>query len=808
MKFLLRSLYVAALLTLALAATIGVAAIGAYYYVAPGLPPVESLREVQLQVPLRVYTRDGRLVAEYGEQRRIPLKIDRVPDSIINAFLAAEDDRFYDHPGVDYQGLVRASISLALTGERTQGGGTITMQVARNFFLTREKTISRKVREIFLALRIERELSKQEILELYLNKIFLGQRAYGIGAAAEVYFGKTVDQLSLAEAATIAGLPKAPSRDNPVFSAERALSRRAYVLRRMLETGHIDGPAYQAASAEPMESELHGPTVEIDAPYVGEMVRLDMLNRHGTKAYTAGFIVTTTIDSRLQRAAVAALRKGLLEYDRRHGYRGPVTRIDWPQDETDVDTLLGGLRPSPNLALGIVTAVDESGAMVAMRSGESVVLDLDALSWARPYVHENLRGPAPKSVAEVLAPGDVIELVQLADGSWQLGQTPNAQAAIVALDPIDGAIAALSGGFDFRASKYNRVTQAQRQPGSSFKPFIYSAALENGFTTATVVNDAPVVFEDDSLEDTWRPENYSQRCYGPTRLREALVRSRNLVSIRVLRAIGVGPAVQHIERFGIPRSSMPRDLSLALGSITLPPIDIADAYATFANGGYRVGAYYIQSVRDSDGNLIEEADPLIACAVCEDEAVEEMLRERQPQDQGEEEPEINFVEIEYAEPAISRQNAYLVADMMRDVIRRGTGRRAMKLGRSDLSGKTGTTNDRRDAWFSGFNADLVATVWVGFDQERSLGAREEGSRTALPMWIDFMAEAVRDTPTSLVPKPPGLVTVRISPDTGLLARSDDGSAIFETFRIDQVPDPGDNATASPYEEPEESEPLF
>jgi penicillin-binding protein 1A len=808
MKVLLRIIYVAALGALASVAVTGVAAIGAYYYVAPGLPAVESLKDVKLQVPLRVYSRDGKLMAEFGEQRRIPLPFERFPLQVVNAFLAAEDDRFFDHPGVDYQGLVRATYSLLVTGERTQGGGTITMQVARNFFLSREKTIARKVREIFLALRIENELDKNEILTLYLNKIFLGQRAYGVGAAAEVYFGKTVDQLSLAEAATIAGLPKAPSRDNPVTNPERALSRRAYVLRRMLETGHIDAAQFQQASAEPMVSAVHGPTVEVDAPYVAEMARQHMLERYGTEAYTAGYVVTTTIDERLQRAAVVALRKGLVEYDRRHGYRGPLARIEWPADETE--TLLSGFRAGPGMRLGVVTAVDAEGGSVLLQSGDSILLTADSVRWARPYEHEDLRGPAPEAVSDALAPGDVVEVIELADGQWQLAQTPDAQGAIVVLDPMDGAIVALSGGFDFLASKYNRATQAQRQPGSSFKPFIYSAALENGFTTATVVNDAPVVFDDETLEGTWRPENYSQRFYGPTRLREALVRSRNLVSIRVLRAIGVRAAIQHIQKFGIPADEMPGDLSLALGSITLPPLSVADAYATLANGGYRVEAYFIQEVRDSAGIVIEEADPFIACAACEDEAVRDLLTDRDatPPPEGEEPVEVFYEPIEYALPAISRQNAFLVSDMMRDVIRRGTGRRAMALGRGDLSGKTGTTNDRRDAWFSGFNADLVATVWVGFDQERSLGSREEGSRTALPIWVDFMGAALDGRPDNMTPKPPGLVTVRISPESGLLARAEDGSAIFETFRIDQVPAPEEDRGASPYEPQEQEEPLF
>ncbi|MGB5592101.1 MAG: penicillin-binding protein 1A [Gammaproteobacteria bacterium] len=803
MKLLLRSVYVAAALSLVFVAIAGVAGIGAYYYVLPSLPAVESLQDVRLQVPLRVYTRDGRLLAEYGEMRRTPLSFEQVPDQIVDAFLAAEDDRFFEHPGVDYQGLVRAALALALTGERRQGGGTITMQVARNFFLSREKTISRKVREIFLALRIEHEMSKQEILTLYLNAIFLGQRAYGVGAAAEVYFGKTVDQLSLAESATIAGLPKAPSRDNPVSSVERATQRRAYVLRRMLETGSIDRQQLEQAMEQPMESIVHSATVETDAPYVGEMVRQKMLELVGPDAYTAGYVVTTTIDSRLQAAAVSALREGLLEYDRRHGYRGPLANLDLDDPELNIPQLLAGYRSGPGMQLAVVTTVGEQ-SVDALIPGRGVVsLDWDGLSWARKYIDDNTRGPEPTIAADILAPGDLIEIMPMNESGWRLGQVPLAQGAIVALDPIDGAIAALSGGFDFQDSKYNRAVQARRQPGSSFKPFIYSAALENGFTTATVVNDAPVVFDDDRLESTWRPENYSQRFYGPTRLREALVRSRNLVSIRVLRQIGVGNAVEHIKSFGIPEASMPRDLSLALGSVTLTPLELADAYTTFANGGFRVDAYFIDRIADAESTVVMQADPLIACAACNDEAVAAERRYPAP-----DADEIELLDINYAPAAISRQNAYLVADMMADVIRRGTGRRAMALGRNDLSGKTGTTNDRRDAWFSGFNGDLVATAWVGFDQERPLGAREEGGRTALPIWVRFMGEALAGAPQRKPVKPPGLVTVRVSSSTGLLAGSADGEAIFETFREDRVPPAGEEDTASPFGPAEDEEPIF
>lgn len=820
MKLLLRLIYAVAAMIVVLVAAIALATAGAYYYVKPSMPAVETLREVQLQVPLRVYTRDGKLLAEYGEQRRIPLSWNDFPEQLVNAFLAAEDDRFFEHPGVDYQGLVRAAMSMLRTGERRQGGGTITMQLARNFFLSREKTISRKTREIFLALRIEHELTKQEILTLYLNKIFLGQRAYGVGAAAEVYFGKPVSELSLAETATIAGLPKAPSADNPVRDPERATQRRAYVLRRMLETGYIDEPRYQAAMAEPMVSKLHSATIEAHAPYVGEMVRQEMLDRYGTDAYTAGYSVVTTLDSRLQASAVRALRTALLEYDRRHGYRGPVARVSLPPEaagltpaeyDAALAELVSGYSTIQGLHVGLVTAANKDSAAVYLPELGRIGLGLDGVKWARPYVDDDTRGPEPTSVAGVVAPGDVVIVWRSgdADGDWRLGQTPAVQGAFVALDPMDGAVVALSGGFDFQASKFNRVTQARRQPGSSFKPFIYSAALDHGFTTASVVNDAPVVFDDANLEDTWRPENYSRKFYGPTRLREALVRSRNLVSIRVLNGMGIGPAIDHIRNFGISADVMPRNLSLALGSLNLTPLDIVSAYAVLANGGFRVENYFIDRIYDAAGETLYVADPLIACGSCEDELEQAAREAAERRNRGQTDDSAAAYEpVAYAPPAISRQNAWLVADMMRDVIRRGTGRRAMELGRKDLSGKTGTTNDRRDAWFSGFNADIAATAWVGFDQERPLGAREEGSRTALPMWMEFMREALDGVPDHVPPKPPGLVTARISPESGELARPGESGAIFETFRVGHVPELAQDTTESPYEQDREQEEIL
>lgn len=828
---------------LATAGTLGLLGLftgtAAYFYLEPGLPAVESLREVRLQVPLRVFTRDGRLIAEFGEKRRIPARHDEIPPKLIQAFLAAEDDRFFEHPGVDYQGLVRAAFFLVVTGERKQGGGTITMQLARNFFLTPEKTYVRKMREIFLALRIEGELSKQEILTLYLNKIFLGQRAYGVAAAAEVFYGKRLDQLSLAEIATIAGLPTAPSRNNPVTSPAGAEQRKEYVLRRMLELKYISREDYDGAMGEHPRASLHGANIETEAPYVAEMVRADMLERYGREAYTDGYLVTTTVDSRLQTAANRAVRQALLEYDRRHGYRGPIGQVSLSLEhpEQELERLLDPYRDTSNLIPGVVTGIEDTTARVYLGGLGEVTVAWAGLAWARPFIDENTTGPAPETAAQVLAVGDIVRLMQLADGSWQLGQLPEAQASLVAMDPRDGAVSALVGGYDYYQSKYNRAIQAQRQPGSSFKPFIYSAALANGFTTASIINDAPVVFEDATLEGSWRPENYSGRFFGPTRMREALVRSRNMVSIRLLRAVGISKTLGHLEAFGFERSELPRDLSLALGSANLTPLQMASGYSVLASGGYRTEPYYTQRVQLVAGDIIFEAKPLVVCPGCTESPVTEPGVEQDtgsdavagqppaiinddfglfPAPGSELEPspieqpvqlevnnlETSLVDGDYADQglvdmaplAVDPQNVYLVYDMMRSVIQRGTGVRAYReLKRQDIAGKTGTTNDRRDAWFSGFNADLVATAWVGFDQERSLGRREEGGRTALPLWIYFMREALAGTREHPLEPPAGLVTVRIDPQTGKLAAAGDRNAIFETFRENMLPGKSTNS---------------
>ncbi len=793
MKSLLRWLRRAAVAAIALTVLGGSAVIGSYFYIEPSLPSIEKLKDVQLQVPLRVYTQDGRLIAEFGEMRRTPLRYQQFPAAMVSAVLAAEDDRFFEHPGVDYQGLLRAVYYLATTGEKGQGGSTITMQVARNFFLSSEKTYLRKLREIFLALKIERELTKEEILELYLNKIYLGQRAYGVAAAAQVYYGKPLSALEIPQLAMIAGLPKAPSSYNPVINPERARVRRNYVLRRMHELGFITKDEFRTYLAAPATASLHSSPIEVEAPYIAEMVRAEIYSRYGDEAYTAGYRVYTTVDGRLQAAANSALRQGLLEYGRRHGYRGPEDHVEIAEaGEAELVAALAGRGRIGGLIPAIVTAVAERSATVFVAPEQTVELAWEALSWARRYQSEDHVGPEPQTAGEVVAVGDIIRLQQHGDG-FLLAEVPAVAGALVSLHPDDGAVLALSGGFDFYQSKFNRVTQAERQPGSNFKPFVYSAALEHGFTTASIINDAPVVFEDAKLEAEWRPENYSGRFYGPTRLREALIRSRNLVSIRLLRAMGIGPAIRHITHFGFDPQRLSRDLSLALGSSALTPLEIVRGYAVLANGGFLVEPYFITRVEAGNGDILFEADPAVACLPCETAG-----EAPPPPTAGEgpapvptdSETESSAQEPRLAPRTVDARNVYLVTSMLRDVVRQGTGRRALSLGRNDLAGKTGTTNDQRDAWFSGFNRDVVATAWVGFDAPRSLGSAEAGARAALPIWIDYMQVALEGIPEHGLEQPPGLASVRIDPETGLLARPGDATAIFETFRSENVPEQG------------------
>ena len=821
---------------------------GAYFYLAPGLPSVESIREVPLQIPLQAVTRDGRLIGEVGEKLRTPVELEDVPELLRNAFLAAEDDRFFEHPGYDYQGLVRAAFNLILTRSASQGGSTITQQLAREYYVDRERTFVRKARELFVSLRLERELSKEEILELYLNKIFLGNRAYGVAAAAQVYFGKSLDELTIAECATLAGLPKAPSAINPVRNRARAESRRAYVLRRLRELNYINEAERQAALAQPMESNVHGPRREVNAPWVLEMVRAEMISRYGLDAYTGGFRVSTTIDSRMQAAAERAVRRGLRDYDRRHGYRGALQsgmlrnlRAEGLRSDADLLEHLQSLEREQGVAdtrVALVTAFGEANAVEVLVEG----LGRKSLPWERvqwrPYISENARGPLPGSPGDMFSVGDLIRVHEADDGELELAQEPDVQGALVAIDPRDGGIVALVGGYDFARSNFNRAADALRQPGSVFKPFIYSAALDHGLTAATVVNDAPVVIQDPTSETVWRPKNNSGRFNGPTRLREALVRSMNLVSVRVLQRVGLPATIEHISVFGLPDSSLPESFSLALGSGGAAPLDIARGYAVLANGGYRVDPWLIDRVEQDEVSF--KAETLVACRDCElpgellgsgSPSTAEWLNGAMPrmpgrlartfaavdrlatlypgageasgpafdsvaqmqaatfdhQPDARENPSL-FADLKLAPRVVSAENAYIVYDMMRDVVRRGTGRRALTLGRQDLAGKTGTSNDNRDAWFSGFNGDLLATAWVGFDQERSLGSNEEGGRTALPIWIHFMEEALRGATEAPLPRPGGIVSARVSPDTGLLAPPGEADAIFELFREQVLPD--------------------
>lgn len=786
-----------------------VAFAAAYLYVAPSLPPVAMLKDVRLQVPMRIYTRDGKLLQEYGVKRRVPLNYEDIPPLMIEAFIAAEDSRFFEHPGVDYQGLIRAAISLLLTGRKEQGGSTITMQVARTFFLTREKLFIRKLREIFLALKIGHEFSKEKVLELYLNKTFLGERAYGVGAAARVYFGTDVWHLDLAQIAMIAGLPQAPSL-NPIADPKWSLRRRGYVLGRMRDLGFIDQAAYQRAMQQPLTATYHGEVAQVSAPYVAEMVRKEMTARYGDDAYTDGYQVTTTLDSRLQPLAVKALREGLESYNRRHGYRGPVAHVDLPPNAgTDQwQAALSGRKDYGNLSPAVVVAVGQQDAKVYVGGDKPVDIDWDGLKWARPYINARTAGSPPQTAADVVKVGDIVYLKQNGD-RWQLSQLPSAEGAIVALDPVDGAVVALSGGFDFNLSKFNRATQAQRQPGSSFKPYIYTAALADGMTAATMINDAPVVVADQQLEDVWRPENYEREFHGPTRLRYALVHSLNLVTIRVLRRMGIDYALNFMQRFGFDPKQLPRNLTLALGSANLTPLQMARGYATIANGGFLIEPYFIQRIVDSTtGRTVYEADPAVACDACTADdngtvpaavadrvsppvSVTEPVSAPLPASAAPLAPTVNVAAstrpARIARRTLDPQDDYIIQSMMRDVIQHGTGRQALSLHRGDLAGKTGTSNDWNNAWFGGFNANLLTIAYVGFDQVQTLGFGETGARAALPIWINFMGPALKGVPEMPFIQPPGLVTVKIDSQTGLRAPSGDPHAMFEVFRVGHLP---------------------
>ncbi len=839
--------------TMAVTATV----IGAYYYVEPGLPEAETIRDIPLQIPLRIFSRDGRLIDEVGERRRVLVNYDEIPPHVVNAFIAAEDRRFWEHPGIDYQGIVRAAVRLAASGQISGGGSTLTQQLARDYFLTREQVFTRKIREAFLAYKIEQEFSKEEIFALFVNKMFFGQRAYGVAAAAQVYFGKELNDINVAEAATLAGVLPAPSQYNPVRSPANASVRRSYVLDRMQDLDFIDRTEFDAAMDFPLLSKLHGTANELSAPHVAEMVRREMERRYGEDEYdSAGFSVVTTVDSHIQNGANYAVRNGLLEFARRRGYRGPIAQLEFDLDlaelhDTEYEAWPEAVRVSlenygnpGGLQVALVTLVNENNTVdIVLQSGERSLLPWHTISWAKPFIDRETSGPAPETAAEILAPGDIVYVMPITIGGYALAQLPEAQSAIVSLDPNDGAITSLVGGFDFSISKFNRATQAARQPGSSFKPFVYSAALEQGNTAATIIMDSHVVVSSSELEGDWRPENYSNRVYGEQRMREALVRSMNLASVRLLlEKTGIGNAVRHLAPFGFGASTLIRNGSLALGGGSASPLDMVQAYAAFANGGYGVKPYVIDKIVGADGQVLYRADPLVVCRRCEPEEQEEYLRPaaeplsdpvgaaaivseiansieylpdgdepgysleldnrypitlEQMAEVGESYqpdatviPEL-FEDVSLAPRIITEQNAYLIQDMMRDVVRRGTGVRAWReLRRRDLSGKTGTSNDRRDAWFAGFNRNMSSIAWVGYDNYDSLGPGEEGSRTALPIWIEFARIALRGVRERQMPIPDGIVTVRISKSSGCPAdsRTPSSDVMFESFRIGHVPE--------------------
>ena len=754
--------------------------IAGYLYIAPELPSLEEIRTIRVQTPLRVYTSEGELFAIFGDKRRIPIDLEEVPQQIIDAFIAAEDDRFYEHLGVDYEGLIRASINLIKTGQRSQGGSTITMQLARNFFLSNQRTYERKIKEIYLALIMERLLSKEEILNLYLNKIFLGKRAYGIAAAAEIYYGKNISELTLAQNAMIASLPKAPSTYNPIANPQKALERRTYVLNRMLTLDKITPEQYDVAMGTPITAAEYNIKVELEAPYVAEMVRAYMIEHYGDNAYSDGFDVYTTIRSPLQQNAQSSIRQGLLKYDRRHGWRGSKERItsdtlanpEALASELKQLSRIGGLQPA------VVLSADRDLLRVISKDGVETTLTRPHWQW-QPYLNANYVGPEMVDATEIAQSGDVVWLQTHDDGVPRLVQVPEVEGALVALDPNSGALLALTGGFDFYQSKFNRVTQAKRQPGSNFKPFIYAAALAEGYTPATIINDTPVVFSETLSRPDWRPENYSGKFFGPTRIREALTYSRNMVSVKLVDAIGLRKTLDYIKRFGFDRSNHPYNLTMALGSGVATPLEIVRGYATFANGGFLVRPYFIKKITANE-EVVFEAAPLQLC-------VENCYRDFS-QDPINTEPITDTETTQFLPQVIPGDIAYQLSSMLRSVTRWGTGRRAYRtLKRSDLAGKTGTTNDQHDAWFSGFNRDIVCTVWVGFDNQQPLGNGETGAVAALPIWIDFIEKAIAGTDETTFFRPSEIISAKIDPQTGLLAHPSDTNAISETFRRDYLP---------------------
>jgi len=725
----------------------------------PTLPSLENLTEYRPKIPLRIVSAEGDLLGEFGEERRAIVSIGDVPEVMKKAILAAEDERFYSHGGVDYLSVLRAAASNLASGTQ-QGAGTITMQVARNFFLTREKTITRKLREVLLAWKIEAHLSKDEILQLYVNQIFLGQRAYGFAAAAQIYFGKPLKDLSAAEAAMLAGLPKAPSALNPVSSPKRAKTRQLYVLRRMHDLKYISDDQFREAQIAPLAVRQGLREVTpTHAEFIAEMARQVVFEAYGDEAYTKGLTVHTTIRKADQEAAYAAVRRGVLEYDHRHGYRGPEAYASLPAEAAERDAVLERLFQDATETDGLVPAVvtDAGPATVkaVLADGEVAEITGEGLKFAARSLGDKA------AAATRIRPGAVIHLARDAKGRWEITQIPQVESAFVSMRPDDGAILSLVGGFDFERNKFNHITQAQRQPGSAFKPFIYSAALEKGFTPATIVNDAPFfVPADKAGGEDWEPKNYDGKFEGPMRIRAALAKSKNLVTVRVLQAIGPQYAQDYIGRFGFDPKLHPPYLTMGLGAGSVTPMQMVSAYAVFANGGHRVAPYVIARIVDAKGNVLSEASPVAAG--------------------------------ENADQAIDPRNAWIMTSLLKDVVRVGTAQRALSLNRADLAGKTGTTNENVDAWFCGYNAAMVGVSWIGFDQPKTLGTDETGARAALPIWIAQMAKVLKGTPEAASPMPSGIIAVPINAESGL---HDESGGLTEYFFAEFPPRGRDDSLA-------------
>jgi len=819
--------------------------VGLYLAVGPGLPEVDSIRKIRLQTPMRVYSAEGTLIAEFGDTRRIPITLDQVPRDFINALLSTEDQRFYEHSGVDFQGLVRAFLKLITTQTKSEGASTITMQVARNYYLSRAKRFSRKITEIFLAWKIESELSKNEILELYLNKIHFSHRAYGLGAASQVYYGTTLENLSLAQLATLAGIPKGESKYNPISSPENATRRRAHVLGRMLAEGHITQKEHDSAAAESIETQKHGTSFGVEAPFLAEMVRLFAIEEYGQDvAYNDGLKFYTTLNTTLQDYARTALTAGLESYDRRHGYRGPEHQYQITDEvsESDILSWLQDIETIANLQPAIVTQVSDETAYIMLKSGLKAQINLDGLKWARKYVDENHRERAPiKTPAQVLAQGDLIRVTpqpvvtktetekNAADTEisaeeelietlplYQLSQIPDISGGFVVLNPDTGAVEALVGDYDYKLSQYNNITQAERQPGSNIKPFIYSAAFEKQYNAASLLNDMPITEVDVTAENIWRPKNDSNNYSGQTSLRTALRLSKNTVSVRLIRDIGPKFAKSYLTKIGFPADKMPPFLSLALGSPEFTPLQVVTGYATLANGGFKVDPWFVARVENASGRIIFEHQPITACLECEKIVLQDLkIAELTKLDAGSMEnsdlidnelpasqnpdgisnlPRLPVAENLIAPRVIEARNHYIITDILKDAIHRGTATRTLAnsksplLKRNDIAGKTGTTNGPKDAWFTGFNRDYVATAWVGFkDHSRKLGNREYGGKSALPIWQKFMEKALHGKPERDFAQPPGIESVRIDPKTGKLATELTETPKFEMFRVENAP---------------------